>query len=150
MDLRRDRRPRPDGRAMSGPFEIGAVALWLVTAYCPSYECGALGHGITASGARAVEGFTVACPPELPFGTRLVIDGVGVRVCEDRGSAIRGKHLDLFIGSLTRDGADKGRKRALKWNHGRPVSRHVRVLWRPDRPTKLPPWGDPGCPKGMR
>lgn len=131
---------------MSDPFAVGAVALWLVTAYCPSYECGALGHGITASGTRAVEGVTVACPRTLPFGTRLAIEGVGVRVCEDRGSAIRGKHLDLFVGSLTHDGPDKGRQRALKWSHGRPVHRRVRVLWRPDRRATLPPWGNPGCP----
>lgn len=145
--MRGRRRPRTHvSEAVTDPFAVGALAVWLVTAYCPSYECGALGHGITASGALAVEGVTAACPPELPFGTRLAIDGVGVRVCEDRGSAIQGRHLDLFIGSLKNDGPDRGRARALKWNHGRPVTRHVRVLWRPDRPTHLPSWDDPGCP----
>jgi len=128
------------------PFAVGATAVWLVTAYCPSYECGALGHGITASGARAVEGVTVACPPALPFGTRLAIDGVGVRVCEDRGSAIQGRHLDLFIGSLD-EKPDRGRARAMDWNRGRSVNRRVRVLWRPDRRATLPQWGEPGCPE---
>lgn len=127
------------------PFDVGAVAVWLVTAYCPSYECGALDHGITASGAVAVEGVTIACPPELPFGSRLAIEGVGVRVCEDRGSAIRGRHLDLFIGALDEQ-PDRGRRRALRWSHGRPLNRRVRVLWRPDRRATLPPWGTPSCP----
>lgn len=126
---------------MSDPFAVGAVAVWLVTAYCPSYECGALGHGITASGVRAVEGVTVACPPVLPFGTRLAIEGVGVRVCEDRGSAIVGQRLDLFVGGEHEP--DRGLKQALAWGRR---ARRVRVLWRPDRRATLPPWGDPGCP----
>lgn len=113
-------------------------SLWLITAYCPSYECGALGHGITASGVRAVEGVTAACPPELPFGTKLVIEGVGVRVCEDRGSAIQGRHLDIFMGSLGEQ-PDRGRKRAMDWNRGRIIKRRVKILWMPGQPVKPPP-----------
>jgi 3D (Asp-Asp-Asp) domain-containing protein len=58
-------------------------------------------YGITASGARVKEGVTIACPPELPFGTIIEINGVGKRICEDRGSAIKGRKLDLYITSLS-------------------------------------------------
>ena len=53
----------------------------------------------TASGVMPTVGRTVACPPEIPFGTRIHIEGVGDRICEDRGGAIHGNVLDLFVGS---------------------------------------------------
>lgn len=113
----------------------GTIAVFIVTAYCPSYECGALDHGITKSGVRAIEGVTIACPPELPFRTRLVIEGVGVRVCEDRGADIVGRRLDLFMGHLTQQ-PDRGLMRARRWGR---APRRVLVLWRPDRPARVPP-----------
>jgi len=54
-------------------------------------------HGITASGERVREGHTAACPPELPFGTRVHIEGLGERVCVDRGGAIEGNRLDVYM-----------------------------------------------------
>lgn len=54
-------------------------------------------YGITASGTRVREGVTAACPPEMPFGTRVHIEGVGERVCQDRGGAIKGRRLDVYI-----------------------------------------------------
>jgi 3D (Asp-Asp-Asp) domain-containing protein len=117
---------------------IGDVVVWaLITSYCPSYACGALDHGITTSGRRAVEGYTIACPPDLPFDTRVLIEGVGLRTCEDRGSAIQGRHLDLFFGSMTE--SDRGLRRAIDFSRFR-QTRRVRIVWRPDAPTKLPPW----------
>src|SRR5690606_41922664 len=50
---------------------------------------GDAGYGITASGKPVEAGVTVACPPDLPFGTVLRIEGVGERVCHDRGGAIK-------------------------------------------------------------
>lgn len=41
---------------------------------------------------------TVACPPELPFGTRLGIKEIGRVTCVDRGGAIKGRRLDLWAG----------------------------------------------------
>jgi 3D (Asp-Asp-Asp) domain-containing protein len=57
-------------------------------------------YGITASGKRVEAGVTIACPRELPFGTRVEIEGVGERVCWDTGGAIKGRKLDLYIPSL--------------------------------------------------
>jgi 3D (Asp-Asp-Asp) domain-containing protein len=76
-----------------------------VTAYTSGYEStqkhvGDAGYGITASGTKATEGRTAACPPSLAFGTHVVIDGLGVRICEDRGSAITAYHLDVYFDSV--------------------------------------------------
>ncbi|MCQ2308088.1 MAG: 3D domain-containing protein [Bacteroidales bacterium] len=51
----------------------------------------------TASGARAVAGYTVAADPSfLPFGTIVYIDGKKYCV-QDSGSAVKGKHLDIYF-----------------------------------------------------
>jgi 3D (Asp-Asp-Asp) domain-containing protein len=71
-----------------------------VTAYCP-YECccGEWADGVTASGTLAV-GPLVAAPPDIPFGTQLIIPGyndgrvVGVW---DRGGAIKENRLDVMF-----------------------------------------------------
>ncbi len=41
----------------------------------------------------------VACGPLYPFGTIFVIEGMGVFVCEDRGSAITDNRLDIWFPS---------------------------------------------------
>lgn len=57
-------------------------------------------YGVTASGKKVKEGITIACPPQIELGTKLHIEGIGVRTCEDRGGAIKGQKLDLYIASL--------------------------------------------------
>ncbi len=59
-------------------------------------ECGK-NDGITASGLRVMENRTIACPPRFPFGTKIRIDGYGTFVCEDRGGAIKGNHVDIYM-----------------------------------------------------
>jgi 3D (Asp-Asp-Asp) domain-containing protein len=81
---------------------------WLtfeVTAYTSGPEStgkqpGDAGYGITASGEHVRENYTLACPPSMAFGTRLDIEGVGERVCTDRGSAITEGRLDIYIAEL--------------------------------------------------
>jgi 3D (Asp-Asp-Asp) domain-containing protein len=59
-------------------------------------ECGK-SDGITASGVKVKENRTLACPPSFPFGTKIQIDGMGIYVCEDRGGAIKGNHVDIYM-----------------------------------------------------
>lgn len=59
-------------------------------------ECGK-SDGITSSGLKVAEERTLACPPQYPFGTRILIEGVGERRCEDRGGAIKGNHFDIYM-----------------------------------------------------
>jgi len=56
-------------------------------------------YGITSSGARTKAGVTIACPPSIPSGTQLEIEGIGIRKCEDVGGAIKGNRLDIYVTS---------------------------------------------------
>lgn len=70
---------------------------------------GDVAYGVTASGATVKEGRTVACPKNLPFGTVVEIEGFGKRVCEDRGGAIVGNKLDVYV-STEKQAYSLGRK----------------------------------------
>ena len=77
-----------------------------ITAYT-EYECDKdVNHplfGITASGNRVQDWFTVAAGKELPFGTRIYIpyfkDEInnGIFVVEDRGGAIKENCIDVYM-----------------------------------------------------
>lgn len=76
-----------------------------VTAYTNGAEstgksAGDPDYGITANGTRTKTGHTIACPPSMAFGTRLNIEGIGVRTCEDRGGAITEGHIDLYVAGV--------------------------------------------------
>jgi 3D (Asp-Asp-Asp) domain-containing protein len=79
-----------------------------ITAYTAGYEStqkhkGESGYGITASGKIVREHYTAACPPNLPFGTELFIPKLHtVYVCEDRGGAIKGNRIDIFVEQLSK------------------------------------------------
>jgi len=59
-------------------------------------ECGK-SDGITASGKKVTPNHTLACPPQYKFGTKIMIEGVGIRTCWDRGGAIKGNKFDLYV-----------------------------------------------------
>jgi 3D (Asp-Asp-Asp) domain-containing protein len=85
--------------------QIKETETYLITAYTAGYEStqkkkGEKGYGLTASGATVQEGRTIACDRSIPFGTEFYIDGIGIRVCEDRGGKIKGKHIDLYMNDL--------------------------------------------------
>lgn len=71
-------------------------------------ECGK-NDRVTSSGLKVEEGRTIACPPEFPFGAKIYIEGVGERRCEDRGGAIKGNHVDIYMETKT-DAFAFGRK----------------------------------------
>ena len=74
-----------------GKFTINASAYTAA-----ADECGK-SDGITASGLKVKEKETIACPPQFPFGVKLNIEGMGVYVCQDRGGAIKGNHIDIYM-----------------------------------------------------
>ena len=71
-----------------------------ISFYCACILCcSGWSDGITKTGTRAVEGWTIACDPKVfPMGTILDIDGLGERMCLDIGGAIKGLHVDVFMG----------------------------------------------------
>lgn len=70
---------------------------FIVSAYCCCQKCCGKTDGITASGEKAIQGVTVAMDKSIPFGTKVYIDGVGERIVQDRGSAIKGNRIDLYF-----------------------------------------------------
>ncbi|MDD5397262.1 MAG: 3D domain-containing protein [Candidatus Moranbacteria bacterium] len=74
-----------------GEFVVNASAYTASADECDNNK------GITASGLKVQEKRTIACPPEFPFGTKIEIEGQGTFVCEDRGGAIKGNHIDIFV-----------------------------------------------------
>lgn len=72
------------------------LGTYYITGYDICYSCCGKVDGITASGTKATVGRTIAAPSNLPFGTRLYIDGIGERVVEDRGGSVSGNRLDLL------------------------------------------------------
>jgi 3D (Asp-Asp-Asp) domain-containing protein len=100
--------------------------LMTVTGYCPCKKCTGWKRnwlfrpvfskgrnkgkpkkvGVTAQGTKAKRGTIAADISLFPFGTIMEIPGYGFGKVEDVGSAIRGRHIDLFFPS---------HQKALKW-----------------------------------
>lgn len=72
--------------------------IYKVTAYCSCAKCCGKTTGRTASGTKATAGRTIAAPAKFAFGTKLSLNGK-VYVVEDRGGAINGNRIDLYVNS---------------------------------------------------
>lgn len=69
-------------------------------------------YGITKSGATVWEGLTVAVDPSvIPLGSYIYIEGIGIRMAQDTGSAIKGKDVDVYVKNLS-DIPEVGRHKA--------------------------------------
>lgn len=91
------------------PVEPLVSEEYVATAYCPCKKCCGKTDGITASGVKAVQGVTVAMNNSIPFGTKVYIEGVGERVVQDRGGAIKANKVDIYFDSHS-DAIKFGRK----------------------------------------
>lgn len=62
-----------------------------VTAYCPCKKCcGEYADEKTATGHNAKKTLGIAADPTLlPYGTKLKIPGIGIRIVDDTGGAMR-------------------------------------------------------------
>ena len=75
----------------------------VVTAYTAGYEStqkrkGHPLYGVTASGAKAKQGRTIAMDKRFPFGTLVKIEGFDeVFRVEDRGFKIKGNKVDIYF-----------------------------------------------------
>jgi len=69
-----------------------------ITAYCSCSKCCGKTNGITAMGTKAKANHTVAASSKFAFGTQLKINGI-VYTVEDRGGAIYGNKIDIYMNS---------------------------------------------------
>jgi 3D (Asp-Asp-Asp) domain-containing protein len=90
--------------------------------------------GRTATNKLARRGIIAADWDVFPPGTRIYIPGYGEGVVEDKGGAVRGKHLDLFLDT---------RNEALQWGVKR-IEVYVLELGKRTQPAKEhPPFPKP-------
>lgn len=83
-----------------GKIYLEEAGMFMCTAYCTEqyqHICGE-GRGITASGQPIQADVTVAADQTLlPYGTVLYIEGVGIRIVQDKGADVQGYRLDVAV-----------------------------------------------------
>ena len=96
------------------------AAEFTITAYCCENYPHICNDGeaiYTATGTVATAGKTIAVDPSvIPYGTRVEIEGIGVRIAEDCGGAIKGNRIDLLFAT---------HEEALEWGKQK---RKVKIL----------------------
>lgn len=86
--------PNPEPAAATGSYYYGTC---FITHYCScSACCGVYASGYTANGSFATPNWTVAAGEDLPFGTKLLINGQVYEV-QDRG--VGSGCIDIFCSS---------------------------------------------------
>lgn len=71
--------------------------IFMVTAYCPCYECSEEFGTNTATGVKARARHTIAVDPKvIKYGTKVIIDGVEY-TAEDCGGKVKGNHIDIYF-----------------------------------------------------
>ena len=100
--------PVPEGMAVSSCGELFSYSRLMFvesTAYTLSFACtgrhpGDPLFGRTASGMTAQRGVVAVDTSVIPFHTQLYIEGYGFAVAGDRGGAIRGYKIDVFVDTM--------------------------------------------------
>lgn len=85
-------------RAVATTTSTSGTQVYKVTAYCSCKKCCGKTNGITAMGTHATSGRTVAASAKFSFGTKLNING-HIYTVEDRGGAINGNKIDIYVNS---------------------------------------------------
>lgn len=101
--------------ASRGSYMRSKVVEMHSSAYDPSAGRGAAATGRTATGRRATYGIAAVDPRVIPFGTMLYVEGYGIAIAGDTGSAIKGHKIDLCFPT---------RSQALQWGR-RDVMVHI-------------------------
>ena len=84
--------------ATTSATTTSGTQVYNITAYCSCAKCCGKATGRTAMGTKATAGRTVAASGKFAFGTKLNING-HVYTVEDRGGAINGNKIDIYVNS---------------------------------------------------
>lgn len=84
----------------SEEYNIAYLGEFVYTYYCDErypHICG-YGLGLTGSGAPTEVGTTIAVDPSvIPIGATVYIEGIGLRVAQDTGGAVKGAKIDILL-----------------------------------------------------
>lgn len=99
--------PNQEKEAIQTDLVIDNVLNATLTAYTAGPEStgkspGHPAYGVTASGKYVKDHHTIAVDPRvIPMGTKVYIEGLGIRVAEDTGGAIKGNRIDVYMSDLS-------------------------------------------------
>lgn len=94
----KERKEKSD--ASSSSSDRTYVGKFKLTGYCSCSSCSGGWGNQTAAGVPARAGVTVAADRNvLPLGTKIYIEGVGERIVQDVGGAIKGNKIDVYVNS---------------------------------------------------
>ncbi len=103
VQLKKARQELLEARELDLESEQYQVQVMNVTMYAPLSAGAVSGFdfsgdpSLSASGEKVVPGQTAAAGPNIPFGTRIYVEGLGWRTVNDRGSAIGPNDIDLAV-----------------------------------------------------
>lgn len=90
--------PESSGSTTEPPAGAVKIGHYQITHYCPCAICNDRSDQLTALGTKLKPGTTIAVDPSLiPLGSKVWIEGYGIRTAEDTGGAIKGKHIDMCV-----------------------------------------------------
>ena len=83
----------------SEEYNVAYLGEFVYTYYCDErrpHICG--GTGYTASGTSTEVGTTIAVDPtRIPLGSMVYIEGIGLRIAQDTGGAVKGNKIDVLL-----------------------------------------------------
>lgn len=81
------------------PIPYKELGEYTISFYCDCPICTKTAkRSKTATGTKPKEGRTIACDGNiLKMGDIVYIETVGIRTCEDKGSAIKGNRIDVYM-----------------------------------------------------
>ena len=81
------------------PIPYKELGEYTISFYCDCPICTKTAKGSkTTTGTKPKEGVTIACDGKtLKMGDIVYVESVGVRICEDKGSAIKGNRIDVYM-----------------------------------------------------
>ncbi len=116
--LRKARQDAIDAREMILKSEQYELQVMNITMYAPLSDDAVRGLDFsgdpsqTASGDEVIPGETAAAGANIPFGTKIYVEGFGWRTVNDRGRAIGPNDIDLAV-ATKKEALDFGKQQRL-------------------------------------